>query len=262
MNVPIRMLGIATSIFWIILIGYFASAAYSLKDLNLDFGEPEFTTTPAHDLIFSMLIYIDNQGYYSLKAFNLTTVFSDAEGEELSSDSTFVQEIPQGQTTTILHNATLNAAILTEKEQYLFNDSSLNWMVVAGLNFAELLPTQLTMNASFPWGAPLYGFKLGQPTIRNVDISHVRVSVPLNFENHAAFDVVGTIKIELCDDSGSVLAESQTPIDAAKQTAYADNLMLLVPFDVTSPTATLSGHFNVYFSTTMFEYGPLVIPYE
>src|SRR4030067_3533387 len=135
MNVPIRMLGIATSIFWIILIGYFASAAYSFKDLNFNFGEPQFTTTPTNDLMFSMPVYIDNRGYYSLKEFNLTTVFSDMEGAELSNSSTFVPIITHGQNLTIIHNVTLSTVSLTEKEQYLFNDSSLNLMVVAGLNF-------------------------------------------------------------------------------------------------------------------------------
>jgi len=262
MNVPIRMLGIATSIFWIILIGFFASAAYSFKDLNFNFGEPQFTTTPTNDLLFSLPIYIDNRGYYSLKEFNLTTVFSDAEGAELSRSSTFVPVIPHGQNTTILHNVTLSISSIAEKgQQYLFNDSSLNCMVVAGLNFAELLPAQLVMNVTYPWGAPFYGFNLGQPQFTVADLSHVGVSVPLNFENHAAFDLAGNIRIELCNGDGSVLAESQIPLNVAKQTRYADVLEFNVPFDPASLSANPKGHFNVYFSTSMFEYGPLVIPY-
>jgi len=263
MNVPIRMLGIATSIFWIILIGFFAAAAYSIKDLDFDFGEPEFSTTPINDLMFSIPVYIDNQGYYSLKALNLTTVFSDAEGAELSSSSTFVPVIPHGQNTTIVHNVTLSINDITEKgQQYLFNDSSLNCMVVAGLNFAELLPTQLSMNVTYPWGAPFYGFSLGQPTFTSADLSHVGVSVPLSFENHAAFDLAGNITVEFFDDdAGSVLTESQIELNVPKQTRYAETLELVIPLNAVSLSTKQSGHFNVYFSTSMFEYGPLVIPY-
>ena len=261
MNVPIRMLGIATSIFWIILIGYFASAAYSFKDLNFNFGEPQFTTTPTNDVMFSLPVYIDNRGYYSLKEFNLTTVFSDMEGAELSNSSTFVPIIPHGQNLTIIHNVTLSTASLTEKEQYLFNDSNLNCKVSAGINFAEVLPTQLSMNATYPWGAPFYGFNLGQPQFTNADLSHVAVSVPMSFENHAAFDLDGNIRIELCSSSGSVLTETQIPLNVAKQTGYAETLELNVPIDAASSSAMLRGHFNVYFSTSMLKYGPLVIPY-
>jgi hypothetical protein len=261
MNVPIRMLGIATSIFWIILIGYFASAAYSFKDLNFNFGEPQFTTTPTNDLMFSLPVYIDNRGYYSLKEFNLTTVFLDMEGAELSNASTFVPIIPHGQNLTIIHNVTLSTASLTEKEQYLFNDSSLNLMVEAGLNFAELLPTQLSMNVTYPWGAPFYDFSLGQPKFTSLDLSHVGVSASMSFENHAAYNLVGNISIELCDVAGSVLTQTQIPLDVAKQTSYAKMVEFNVPFDAASPLAKPSGYFNVYFSTSMFDYGPLVIPY-
>lgn len=262
MNVPIRMLGIATSIFWIILIGFFASAAYSFKDLGFNFGEPQFTMTSTNDLLFSLPIYIDNRGYYSLKEFNLTTVFSDSEGGKLSSSSTFVPVIQHGQNTSILHNVTLSLSSIMEKgQQYLFNDSSLNCRVVAGLNFAELLPAQLSMNVTFPWGAPLYGFSLGQPQFKLADLSQVGVSVPLSFENHAVFDVVGDARIELYDDSNSILAEAQIMLNVPKQTTYFNILEFDVPFDDMSLSSYQSGHVNVYFSTSMFDYGPLVIPF-
>ena len=134
-------------------------------------------------------------------------------------------------------------------------------MVGAGLNFAELLPTQLTMNVTYPWGAPFSGFSLGQPKFTASDLSHLRVTAPLSFENHAAYDVAGNISIELCDAAGSVLTETQIPLNVPKQTRYAKMVELNVPFDAASPSAKLSGHFNVYFSTSMFEHGPLVIPY-
>ena len=107
MNVPIRILGIAASIFWVILIAFVVSAGYSIKDMNFRFGEPQFSPTPSRDLMFSLPLYIDNRGFYSLKAFNLTTVFSDAEGAEISKATSFVPVIPQGQSLAILHNATL-----------------------------------------------------------------------------------------------------------------------------------------------------------
>jgi hypothetical protein len=262
MNVPIRMLGIATSIFWILLVAFIALAAYSVKDLNFDFGEPQFTIAPDGELIFSLPLSVDNRGYYSLKEFHLSTVFSDAEGVEISRANTFVPVIPRGENMTILHNVTLSTASLLEKgEQYLFNDSNLNVSVTAGLNFAELLPAQISTNFTFPWGAPFYNFALGEPLYGRFDSTHGAVAVPMSFENHAVFDVAGNIRVELYDSVGSLLGESQTIVDVPQGSSYAGSVAFHVPLNAASLSAAQNGHFNVYFDIGLFEYGPLVIPY-
>jgi hypothetical protein len=262
MNVPIRMLGIATSIFWIMLIAFIALAAYSIKDLSFDFGEPQFAASPDGQLTFSLPLYIDNRGYYSLKEFHISTVFRDAEGTELSSANTFVPAAPHGESTTIVHNMTLSTASLFENgEQYLFNDNDLNVSVTAGLNFAELLPAEISTNFTFPWGAPLYNFALGEPSYERGNITHVAVTVPMSFENHAFFDVAGNIRIELYDGVGSLLGESQTIVYAPQQSSYNGNMEFSVPLTAASLSDAQSGHFNVYFDIGLFEYGPMVIPY-
>jgi hypothetical protein len=262
MNVPIRMLGIATSIFWILLVAFIALAAYSVKDLNFDFGEPQFTIAPDGELIFSLPLSVDNRGYYSLKEFHLSTVFSDAEGVEISRANTFVPVIPHGENVTILHNVTLSMDSLLEKgEQYLFNDNNLNVSVTAGLNFAELLPAQISTNFTFPWGAPFYNFALGEPSYERFDSTHAAVAVPMSFENHAIFDLVGNIRIELYDSVDSLLGESQTIVHVPQHSAYNGDVEFHVPLNAASLSTARNGHFNVYFDTGLFEYGPLVIPY-
>jgi len=257
-NVPIRMLGIATTIFWIVLAAFIASAAYSLKDLGFGVGDPQFTTTPDHGLIFTLPLFIDNRGYYSLKSFDLTTVFSDAEGVEISKASSFLPVIPAEQNTSILHNVTLGLNGIAEK--YLFEDANLTCQVTAGLNFAEIVPTQLSANVGFLWGAPLYGFKLGNPQLSGSNPTYLATKVPLSFENHAAFDIVGNVTVRLFAGQDTLLAESQSTINASKNTRYSGALNFSVPVSAAS-AGNLSGHFEVYFSTTMFECGPVVIPY-
>ena len=262
MNVPIRMLGIATSIFWIMLIAFIALAAYSVKDLNFDFGEPQFAIAPDGEFTFSLPVYIDNRGYYSLKEFHLSTVFSDAEGVKISRDSTFVPVIPHGESTTIVHNVTLSMDRLLERgEQYLFNDNDLNVSVTAGLNFAELLPAQISMNFTLPWGAPFYNFALGEPSYGWLDSTHAVVAVPMSFENHALFDIAGNIRIELYDSVNSLLGESQTVVYVPQQSTYEGEAEFSVPLDAASSSTAQNGHFNVYFDIGLAEYGPLVISY-
>ena len=263
MNVPIRMLGIATTIIWIILAAFIASAAYSMKDLSFSVGEPQFTPTSNSNLMLTLPLSIDNRGYYSLKDSNLTTTFSDVQGNEISRASTFTAVIPQNQNTTILHNVTINLNSLAENaSQYLFEDTNLTCAVTAGLNFAEILPTQLATNLTFPWGAPFYNFKLGQPHVDTTDASHVAVNVPFSFDNHATFDLTGNLRVKLYDNNVDLLGETQTALNAAKYSSSGGNLSFSIP--TTSPmlNATVSGFFEVYFSTPMFEYGPLVIPID
>jgi hypothetical protein len=263
MNVPIRMLGIATSILWIFLIAFVALAAYSVRDLNFDVGEPQFSPATDGQLLFSLPLYIDNRGHYSLKEFQLSTVFSDAEGIEISRADTFVPVIPHGESITILHNVTLTADSLFEKgEQYLFSDTNLSVAVTAGLNFAEIFPAQISTNFTFPWGAPFYNFALGEPTFGRFNSTHGAVAVPMSFENHAIFDLVGNMRIELYDSGDSLLSESQTAFNVPQYSTYNGDMEFYVPLNPASLSNVQNGHFNVYFSTPFIEYGPLVIPYD
>ena len=262
MNVPIRMLGIATSIFWVLLIAFIALAAYSVKDLSVDFGEPEYTITAEGELNLALPLYVDNRGYYSLKDFHLSTVFSDAEGAEISRSDTIVPVIPHGENITITHNVPLDPLSLLERgEQYLFNDNDLNVSFTAGLNFAELLPAEISANFTFPWGAPFYNFAVGEPSFEVVDLTHVTVSAPMSFENHAIFDIAGNIRIELYDSGDSLLSESQTVLYVPQYSSYEDTIEFTLPLSASSLSTVQSGHFEVYFDIGVAQYGPLVIPY-
>jgi hypothetical protein len=262
MNLPIRALGIATSVFWVLLMAFMVLAAFSVKDLNFDFGEPQFTPASDGQLTFSLPLYIDNRGYYSLKEFHLSTVFSDAEGEEISRANTFVPVIPHGEKTTITHNVTLSTASLFEKgEQYLFNDNNLDVSVTAGLNFAELLPVEISTNFTFPWGAPFYNFALGQPLYGWFGSNQGAVTLPMSFENHSFFDLVGNIRIELYNGSGALLNETQTILNVPQGSSYDGSVVFNVSLDPASLSTALNGHFDVYFNAGVLEYGPLVIPY-
>jgi hypothetical protein len=261
MNVPIRVLGIATVILWVFLVAFIVVAAYSFKDLNLGAGDPQFSTSPDGKLTFSMPINIDNKGVCSLKDLQINTKFSDAEGSEISSSSTFVPVILHGQNTTVIHNASLSIKELLDKEEYLFEDKNLAASITAGLTFAELLPVEITANLTYPWGAPFYGFTLGQPSYHPVNSTHGSISVPANFENHAAFNITGEMRTELCGSDESVLSEAQTTFDVPPQSVYDGEFRFIIPLDPASTTTFRDSHFNVYFSTSLFEYGPLVIPY-
>ena len=90
------MLSIATTFFWLSLILFFVSAVYSVKDVRLDFGEPQIDTTSDYKILISLPITVDNKGYYSIGSFNVTTEISDKEGFIITQGSTFISKIEQG----------------------------------------------------------------------------------------------------------------------------------------------------------------------
>jgi len=263
MNVPIRMLGIANMIFWIVLIAFIASAGYSIKDINFNAGEPTLGATEDGSLTLTFPLYIDNQGYYGLKAFNITTTVYGDQGNEVTKTSTFVPTIFKGQTTTILHNVTLNIKQLAESNpQLLLNDSNLKARVAAGFDFAKLMPVQLSTNFTFPWGAPFHNLVLEQPQYSVVSRSNVRVIVPLSFENHATFDIAGDVLAGIYDGNGALLTESQTSLSVPAGSAFIGELGFTLPVDAASQIVTEGGHVEVFFSSPLFEYGPMVINLE
>jgi hypothetical protein len=262
MNVPIRMLGIVTSIFWILLIAFIALAAYSVKDLSVDFGEPEYSVTQDGKLNLTLPLYIDNRGYYSLKDFCLSTVFSDTEGAEISRFETIVPVISHGENVTIAHNVTLDPMSLLERdEKYLFYDNHLLASFTAGLNFAELIPAEISANFTFPWGAPFYNFSIGEPSFEVTDLTHTTISAPMNFENHAVFDLGGSVRIELYDSDDTLLSESQNVLYVPQYSRYERDMEFYVTSTALSLSNIQNGHFEVYFDIGLVQYGPMVSTY-
>ncbi|MGB9842509.1 MAG: hypothetical protein ACPLKZ_07355 [Candidatus Bathyarchaeales archaeon] len=260
MNVPIRALSLATSIFWVLIVAFIALSAFSLKDLDFSIDEPEFTVTAEGTLLFSLPLSIENRGYCDLKDFQLATVFADATGRVISTAKSSVPLISRGESVTLLHNATLSMGdMLNSAGQYLFNDANLTAQVSAGLTFAEFVPAQISTNFTVPWGAPLYNFAVAQPTFEQVNSTHSLVTLPISFENHAAFDLEGTMRIVLFNSANSLIGEGQTNFQAPKYSPYRGELAFYAPLNAES--LTQRGRYNVYFSTALFEYGPLVIPY-
>ena len=260
MHVPIRILGITTTIFWALLVVFIVLTAYSIKDLNIDIGEPQITSVTNDELILSLPLNIDNKGFCSIEELHFSTVFSDVEGEELSTAYSSVPVIQEGEKITLIHNAILSIAKLLEKqEQYLFDDNQLKATVTTGFNFAQLLPVQISTEFEFQWGAPFYNFDLGKLS-SGQSLTHTPMAL-MRFENHATFDLVGNIRVELHNNMGLLICERQMPVNVTRHSAYIENVQFNIPQKAASASIEPNSYFEVYFDTGSIEYGPLVIPY-
>jgi hypothetical protein len=252
------MIGIATTIFWVFLIIFSMTAAYSVRDLQFDFGEPQIGVTSDNKLLFSLPINIFNKGYYNIGKFNVTTEVSDSFGVPITRGSSFIRVIKKDQRVTVFHNITLSFNDLMQLSQnYLFTDSQLNIAESVGLSLAEVIPVQASTNFSIPWGAPLYNFRLGAPQYQAYNLTHLQVNVPISFENHASFDLSGDTQVCMRNSSDAVVCAGQTSINAAQHSSYNEYVELYIMISSVTP----SGRFEVNLHTPFFNYGPWVIPY-
>ncbi|MEM3696500.1 MAG: hypothetical protein QXQ94_03210 [Candidatus Bathyarchaeia archaeon] len=258
MQIPIRMIGITTTFFWIFLIAFFVSAVYSVKDLRLDFGEPQMNVTTDNKILLTLPLTITNKGFYSLRNFNLTTQISSAENFITARGTTLIPIINKDEEATVTHNVTIDLnALLQRDENFLFNDTELEVFEMVGMVIADLIPIQASTNYFMPWGAPLYNFTLERPQYVAANLTHFLVHLPISFENHAFFDVAGDIKIKMYNNASSSLGEGQISIDVPQQSFFNG----FVEFYVSRSEVTNNGYFNVSISTSLFNYENLVIPY-
>lgn len=259
MRIPIRMISIATTFLWIFLIVFLVSAVYSVKDVRFDFGEPQTGLTSDNKILFSLPITMDNKGYYNIGSFNMTTEILDKEGFMITRASTFIPVIEKNRLVMVTHNVTIDVNdLLQNSRDYLFNDTELELREMVGLKLAEVIPVQTSTNLSMLWGAPLYNFTLGQIEYAGFNRTHMTVIIPISFENHASFDLTGTIQIRMYNSTSSLVCEGQTTIEDPQNTQYQGYAELNVPI----AAATENGYLEAYFLTPLFEFGPLVVPYD
>ena len=252
MRIPIRMISVATIFSWLFLIVFFASAVYSVKDAQFDFGEPQMDLTSEGKILFSLPITVDNKGYYNIGSLNVTTEISDNEGFVITQGSTFIPVIERGRRIVATHNLTIDINDLLQNGQdYLFNDTELNVHETVGMEIAEVIPVQASTISSMPWGAPFYNFTLGEIEYSALNRTHMTAIIPMSFENHAFFDLTGSIEIRMYDSTNTLVSEGQTTIGARE---------CHVELNVPIAGMTENGYFEVYFFTPIFEFGPLVIP--
>ena len=258
MRIPIRMIGIATTFFWIFLIAFFASAVYSIKDLHFEFGEPQMSVAEDNEMVFSLPVTITNRGFYNIGFFNITTEIRDEDGFIVTRGSTFVPAIRKNDVATVTHNMTIDVNSLLQNDQdYLFNDSELKIYESVSMRVAEMIPVQASTNLSMPWGAPLYNFALGEAEYTAYNRTHLRATVPISFENHAIFELAGSIQIRMYNSSDTLLGESQTMMQVPQNSPYNGYVEVYVP----AAEVTARGRFEVFFTFPPLNYGPLEVPY-
>jgi hypothetical protein len=226
-----------------------------MKDMQYHLGDLKVTTTQDNTLLLSFPVSVTNTGYYNLASFNISMKILNASGSEVARGTTMIPLVPQGQTVNTTHTMRLNITdLLITNQDLLFNDSQWSINEAVSMSAAEVVPILASSNLSLPWGAPLHNFFLGPPTTEFYNQSHIRVLVPISFENHAFFNLTGTVKARILGNSNMVISKSQINLNVPPYSPLKGELEFYVP----STTAS-NIHCEALLETPFFTYGPMVI---
>jgi hypothetical protein len=250
MRQAIRALGWASNVFWIILLFFTVTAVYSAFNLRPGFGQP-YESTSGGTFTVSLPFHIDNGGLYDISDVNLTTLVKDDYGSSISNSSTFVRLIPHGSNVSATHRMSVSVSQITTGSLWylLLNDSTFNVNVALKLNYARAVPFRISSNFTMPWGAPLSNLSLGTPSL-----TPSGAVIPINFENHSFFVLTGTMRLEIVDNHNNVVGENATALNVQSQSGYRTELDVSISGDPANIREA-----RLYFQTSVFNYGPLVM---
>ena len=252
MRQAIRALGWASNVFWIILLFFTVTAAYSAFQLRPGFGVFSLTTSNGTFTV-SLPFYVNNGGFYDISNLNLTTVVMDNRDSPISSSSTLVRVIPRGSNVSATHNMSISTSqITTQRLSYLlFSDTKLDVDIALKLIYANAVPFKISMNSTMDWDAPLKNLTLGLPSPTATGIV-----VPISFENNSFFELNGTMRLEIVGDMNKVLGQETININVQPKSSYKNTGVYVSILG--DPTSIREA--RLYFGTSVFNYGPVVIP--
>ena len=256
------MLTVAIAFTCILLIIFSIFTIYSLKDVQVDIGKPQTSITPNNGVLINFPIGVVNGAFYSLKDFSFSTEIYDAKEDALARGLTFIPSIGKGETANATHEIEINLTnMLQTCQNLLVEDSEFRINTSVSMNAAGLVSLRVSSNLTLPWGAPLYNLTFATPEltvhINPNSTTYYTVTIPTTFDNHAFFNVTGTVHLSMYDDSNILKNTAETTFEAPQQSSFRKNLQ----FDVPVAGTVSSGYFKVDFSTPFLNYGPLVIPF-
>jgi hypothetical protein len=170
-------------------------------------------------------------------------------GTLISLSETFVPLVASGSNIETAHNISIDLSDMSmEYAEIFFNDSSFGLDAFIALNFANVIPVQVSINMTIPWGAPLSNLSIGEIFVLP---DNRTVVIPVSFENHSYFDIAGTIQLEVYNDVDELVTSGQTSLDVPSSYGYNGQVETYSSLEDVSKL-TESGKVYFIFETSMF----------
>lgn len=252
----IQTLSIATTSLWVFTVLFSTTSIYSALRLNLGFGEPK-TSASSESWTISLPFCIDNGGFYDISDLIIATDVNDCDGTLISNSVTFIQLISSGSRVERTHNISISIEDLVSRNltALLFQDDVLDIDLFVTLRYAQVIPLQLSSQTAMSWGAPLANLSIGEITAAPINATHSQKITLISFENHSFSNLNGTMRLELVDDLNQNVGAGVTNICVPSMNSHNAQVEIVVKGDARAQTEA-----RVYFETSVFSFGPVVMP--
>lgn len=237
MKMILRAFGIGLTVISVFLALFAVTSLYSVLQLPLAFGTLQGVPVQS-GVIVALPFKMSNHGFYDLSTIQLTTNLTTMDQVFSPSTTPFLRLSP-GQSINTFHNLIVLHNDTAPGSHFLFTDALVPVNVTLSFIFAQAIPVQLSVNFTVPWGAPLANFTTGPLTQHPYNTTHVQVALPLQFENHAVFNVTGTVTLTLTEQD-SIITSRRVPLTVPSATRYVNTLDVLVPTTSFSTNGTVS----------------------
>ena len=254
MRPTVRAITIAIAIIWLFIIATIGTAIYSAANIRVFLNSTETTISPDGSIILTVNFTIQNNWFEDLRNLNIiTSILEDSRDILLSFNTTMIDSIGGGENITVIHSVSMNLFNLDNEtlEILLFDDTALRFETSVGVTLAEVLPVRVGVSTKSYWGAPLYGFIAGPPTLKVVGGTNY-ASVLVSFENHSSlFPVIGTIKVSIYNSTGAFLGYGEASVSVPSYYDYSG----YIDIPISNPAyLTENGTFSIQFAMNMFNF--------
>ncbi len=256
MRQSIRALGWATKILWIATAAFMVTSLYSplklMLERQIEIGSPQVSFSN-ETITVSLPFSVNNTGFYDIADLNVATSVADYKGTLISTSTTSVENIPRGGIANETHVMPISLSDIISKNltYLLFSDTTLNLRASVGIKIANVIPLQVSTSSNMSWGAPLYNLLIGKMSFPEwYNSTHHRTTAWLSFENHSPFDVNGTIKLEIFNESAEYVGFGTGGVNAPSMREYNETVTIYIPSDNLSKF-TETGKVHAYFESPM-----------
>lgn len=249
MRQTIRALTLAITILWIITLVLPITVGFSLLQLanqkTIGFREPTFSYSNGN-FFLSAPFYINNTGFYDLSDINIT-ILAKGHNKTISRFSELFPPVPAGSMINESYDISFSLSELLSKDsELLTDDTNLDLSVYLFFRIAYLIGLGGSTNITTSWGAPFYNLTaLAYP----YDYSSQRLLLSLGFENHAYFEVNGTMLLEVYNNRSELIGSVTENLNVPSDNSFSNYYELTID----SLQITTNGVIRVYFDNTMIQ---------
>lgn len=219
-----RAIGWIATIVTIVLVIYLATAVYSATQIRPsgagNSGSPT-SLTGQNQLSVSTTVNFSNPGFFPVNSLSVEMYILLPGGGVFAHGGSPATSIPAQSTRTIPINITVALDFSGPAAALVTHDARLPTDLFVNVTYASLFGAEIRVADNRSWGAPLYGLNLtpGTPVVNGNGT--VTVPIQISFDNHADFDVAGTVSFSVRSSGGTTCGTGSLIVSAPSHASFS-----------------------------------------